>query len=100
MATEENTSSINGTTNHVLKEQQQELEKLLHTVWFGNEINSKVIVGLQSALRLQKDAKIILWTEDHNIENYKNQLKPIQKKFICIKRYFHSKLVVEFSDIL
>jgi FkbM family methyltransferase len=72
-------------------------EKLLHTFFIGGTIPKIVVIGLQSALRLQKDATIILWTESSRVASFEKQLIPVREKFQCNS---HANLVVKsLSDI-
>ena len=62
------------------------VSKLLHTFFIGGTIPKIVVIGLQSALRLQKDATIILWTESSRVASFEQQLKPVREKFQCKSR--------------
>jgi hypothetical protein len=61
-------------------------KKYMHTFFTGDKLPDKVIVALQSALRLQNDAKILLWTTETMVELLKQQLAPIQSRFCCASR--------------
>ena len=83
--------------NHTGSRPDRTVSKLLHTFFIGGAIPKKVVIGLQSALRLQKDATIILWTESSRVASFEQQLKPVREKFQCKSR---ANLVVKsLSDI-
>lgn len=57
--------------------------KYLHTFFIGPTIPDKVVVALQSALRLQSGATILLWMEEALVETMNAQLAPVKRRFRC-----------------
>jgi len=60
--------------------------KLMHTFFIADSLPDKVVVALKSALRLNVDATITLWTEDHRTSDTTQKLAGVMKDFRCASR--------------